>query len=84
MVVLWIPVDQQKKRIGLESRGFLDALVHTFISEREPVAVWLDQVLQRVLTEGEGGSHLESQLFDTDQLRSILAFLPVTLILSQN
>jgi len=71
VVVLWMPVDQQKKRIEPGSRGYLDALVRMFLSENEPVALWLDQVLQRALSEGAGNSHLESQLFDTYQLKAM-------------
>jgi hypothetical protein len=70
VVVLWLPIDRQNKRIGLESRGFLNALVRTFISDSEPVTLWLEQVLQRALTESESGPHLESQLFDTYQLKA--------------
>jgi hypothetical protein len=70
VVVLWIPVDQQTKRINPGSRGYLDALVRMFISENEPVTLWLDQVLQRALSESAGNSHLESQLFDTYQLKA--------------
>jgi hypothetical protein len=70
VVVLWMVVDQQKKRLDSGSRGYLDAFMHTFLSENEPVAVWLDQVLQRALTESENDSHLESQLFDTYQLKA--------------
>ena len=70
VVVLWLPVDQQNKRYAPGSRAYLEALVRTFISESEPVAVWLDRALHRALTEGEGGSHLESQLFDTYQLKA--------------
>lgn len=70
VVVFWMAVDRQKKRIDPESRNYLDALVRLFISETESVALWLDQVLQRALTESEGDSHLESQLFDTYQLKA--------------
>ena len=71
VVVLWLPIDQQKKRIDSGSRGYLDALVRTFISENEPVVLWLEQVLQRALSESGGTSHLESQLFDTYQLKAM-------------
>jgi len=70
VIVLWLPVDLQKKRIDSGSRGYLDALVQTFMAESEPVALWLERVLQRALTEGESGSHLESQLFDTYQFKA--------------
>jgi hypothetical protein len=70
VVVLWMPIDQQKKRFDPGSRAYLDALVRTFISESESVAVWLDQVLHRALTESESGPHLESQLFDAYQLKA--------------
>ncbi len=66
-----MPIDQQKKRIDPGSRGYLDTLVRTFISENEPVALWLEQVLQRALAESAGSSHLESQLFDTYQLKAM-------------
>lgn len=71
VVVLWMPIDQQKKRIELGSRGYLDVLMRKMISDSEPVALWLDQVLQRALSESPGSSHLESQLFDTYQLKAM-------------
>src|SRR5262249_53895954 len=71
VVVLWMPVDQAKKRIELGSRGHLDALVRKVISDSEAVALWVDQVLQRALAESPGSSHLESQLFDTYQLKAM-------------
>jgi hypothetical protein len=70
VVVLWVPVDQQKRSFDPGSREYLDAFVRTFVSESESVAVWLDQVLHRALTESEGGSHLESQLFDAYQFKA--------------
>lgn len=70
VVVLWLLVDRQNKRFSFDSRGFLSALVRTFISDSDPVTLWLEQVLQRSLTESEGGPHLESQLFDTYQLKA--------------
>lgn len=68
--VLWLPVDRQNKRLGLESREFLKAFVQTFISDYEPVALWLEHVLQRALTESESNPYLESQLFDAYQLKA--------------
>ena len=70
VIVLWMPVDTQQKRIALASRPYLEALVKNFLPDPTAVSLWLEQVLQRALEDDASSSHLESQLLDTYQFKA--------------
>ncbi len=69
VVVLWLPVAASGKFASAKSRPYLVAFVGVFTGESDPVARWIEQVLERALVEKATTPHLESQLFDERQLK---------------
>jgi hypothetical protein len=45
-------------------------MIRNFTTESEQMALWIDQVLKRAVTETGGGPHLESQLFGRYQFKA--------------
>ncbi|MGE0823196.1 MAG: hypothetical protein AB7G75_24910 [Candidatus Binatia bacterium] len=73
VVVVWAPIDQQRKTVAAEARGYLETLTGMFLADREKVLLWVDQVINRAIEERAEQSHLESQLFDGYQMKVMYA-----------
>jgi hypothetical protein len=69
-IVLWLPVDAKGNLVGMKARTYLEAVVANFVSEREQITLWVEQVLKRALSEARGGLHLESQLMEKYQFKA--------------
>ena len=70
VVILWLPVDKAGHFAGPQARVYLKSFTETFISDSEPVSLWIDEVLKRAVADSASGLHLESQLFDKYQLKA--------------
>jgi hypothetical protein len=71
VAVLWLPVDNQGKLAGAKARAYLDTFSQIFSADREAVARWVKEVLERAVTETEKTPYLESQLFAGHQFKAI-------------
>ncbi|MBI3800268.1 MAG: hypothetical protein HY268_25245 [Deltaproteobacteria bacterium] len=70
-VVLWLPVGATGKLAGAKAQSYLDAFVRLFAPESEVVLRWIPQVLERAVADSGGGPHLESQLLDKHQFKTM-------------
>lgn len=70
VVILWLPVDKEGKLAGPQARVYLNSFTETFITDSEPVFLWMNEVLKRAVTDSAGGPYLEAQLFDKYQFKA--------------
>jgi len=70
VVILWLPVDKEGKLVGPQARVYLKSFTETFISDGEPVFLWMNEVLKRAVADSASGPYLEAQLFDKYQLKA--------------
>jgi hypothetical protein len=70
VVILWLPVDKEGKLAGPQARVYLKSFTETFMSDGEPVFLWIDEVLKRAIADSASGPYLEAQLFDKYQLKA--------------
>lgn len=70
VVILWLPVDKEGKLAGPQARVYLKSFTETFLSDSEPVSLWIDEVLKRAVADSASGPYLEAQLFDKYQLKA--------------
>ena len=70
VIVLWLPVDKEGKLVGAKARTYVETVVTNFVSESEPIVLWIGQVLQRAVAEPRSAPYLESQLSDKYQFKA--------------
>ncbi|NOT54046.1 MAG: hypothetical protein HOP18_05530 [Deltaproteobacteria bacterium] len=69
-IVLWLPVDAKGNLVSMKARTYLEAVVANFVSERERIVLWVDEVLKRALAEVRSTPYLESQLVEKYQFKA--------------
>jgi hypothetical protein len=74
VVVLWLAVDQKGNLVGTKARAYVETVVANFVREREPIVLWVEQVLKRALSEVRDRLYLESQLAEKYQFK--VAYVP--------
>jgi hypothetical protein len=70
VVILWLPVDPKGNLVGTKARVYLEAVVANFVSEREQIVLWVDQMLRRAVAEARNAQYLESQLAEKYQFKA--------------
>lgn len=70
-VVLWLPVDAKGKLAGTAARSYLDAFVRFFLSDSEEITRWVEQVLERAVTDAGNTPYLESHLLAQHQFKAM-------------
>jgi hypothetical protein len=70
-VVLWLPLDQQGKLAGSKAKTYLSEFIKPFVSDSEPLVLWVDTVLARARTNSRSERYLESQLTGGYQLKAV-------------
>ena len=71
VVVLWLPTDGKGKFASVKTRLYLDAFAQLFTDDSAPLVRWVEQVLERAVTEGGDTPSLESQLLDERQFKAM-------------
>jgi hypothetical protein len=68
-VVLWLPINAQGKLVGPQAQAYLSAFVRLFLTESAETLRWVEQVLQRAITDSGKDSYVESRLSEKHQFK---------------
>lgn len=69
VVVLWLPIGAQGKLAGPQAQAYLSALVRLFLTDSAETLRWVEQVLQRAITDPGKDSYVESRLSEKHQFK---------------
>jgi hypothetical protein len=69
VVVLWLPVGAPGKLVGPQAQTYLSAFVRLFLTDGAETLRWIEQVLQRAMTDSGKDSYVESRLSEKHQFK---------------